>query len=335
MGKVSGRNQAFTLVELLVVIGIIALLIAILLPTLRKARLAAEEAVCMSNLRQFGAGFQIYADANKGELATDGPDGATAGVPNHLIGTPNSAAAATVSGINDQQLWYNAIPPTIQKKSYYQMIQDDTAGKAVLPHAGMNSIFVCPTAGAPASNISAEQTLINKTGGDYFMLYGTDSSTAPGVVNLYKFYSSYVMNSMIFTTGNDQVVREKWKLSQLRPTSSCIIMEEKLVAPGEYAIPAVQQTLRDNKIASDVQHISSDGYHNTIAQPKGNWKRFTTRHRSGGFLLFADGHVGWFSWKDVQPQLNTLNPNAIDANQPNKGLIWNPRTGVGTKIPTE
>ena len=326
MQKLTGRSRAFTLVELLVVIGIIALLIAILLPALRKARLAAEEAQCMSNLRQFGVGFQVYADSNKGALATDGPDGSASGGATKLIGPQNAATPSDVSGIDDGQLWYNAIPPKIQKKSYYQMIQDDSSGLGVLPHSGMNSIFVCPSAGPASSFITSEVS------GDYFLLWGTVNGGTP---KQYKSYMSYVMNSMIFTTGNDQVIREKWKLSQLRPTSACIIMEEKLAGPGEYAIASVQQALLNNKLVTDSQHIQADGYHNIIAQPKGNWKRFTTRHRGGGFLLFADGHVGWFSWKDLQPALNTLNPNAIDANQPGHDLIWNPRTGVGTKIPTE
>lgn len=74
MGNLSGRSRAFTLVELLVVIGIIALLIGILIPALSRARKAAQETQCMSNLRQFGVGFEVYADANKGLLAQDGPD---------------------------------------------------------------------------------------------------------------------------------------------------------------------------------------------------------------------------------------------------------------------
>ncbi len=73
----SKRKPAFTLVELLVVIGIIALLVAMLLPALNKARKAANTVKCAANLRAITQGMIMYAQAYNG----------------YIVGSPNTSGA--------------------------------------------------------------------------------------------------------------------------------------------------------------------------------------------------------------------------------------------------
>jgi prepilin-type N-terminal cleavage/methylation domain-containing protein/prepilin-type processing-associated H-X9-DG protein len=104
------RLRGFTLIELLVVIAIIALLIGILLPSLGAARDMARQAVCSSNQRQMGIGFNSYSLDNSGFYASGAWDnrdsGPSARVPNGLgpIDTTGWVADQVQRGINMGEL---------------------------------------------------------------------------------------------------------------------------------------------------------------------------------------------------------------------------------------
>src|SRR5512136_52578 len=102
------RRTGFTLVELLVVIGIIALLISILLPSLNRARETANRVKCASNLKQIGQAILLYSNENKGAYPKT-VQGAVAGA-NMTWGTDRlgldpfaGAAAASQDGANNQR----------------------------------------------------------------------------------------------------------------------------------------------------------------------------------------------------------------------------------------
>jgi prepilin-type N-terminal cleavage/methylation domain-containing protein/prepilin-type processing-associated H-X9-DG protein len=139
-------KRAFTLVELLVVMAIIAILGALMLPALARAKANTRATCCLGNLRQWGQALHLYASANNGSLPRDG------------FGTPTQPA-------HFESGWYIQLPEVMGLPPYRNMAWRTNA--AVEPG---RSIWICP-ANPRRSNSNAlfhycENQNVNGAGAD-------------------------------------------------------------------------------------------------------------------------------------------------------------------------
>jgi prepilin-type N-terminal cleavage/methylation domain-containing protein/prepilin-type processing-associated H-X9-DG protein len=118
------RAKGFTLVELLVVIGIIAVLMSILLPALNRAREAAKAVTCASNLKQIGMAFAMYVNDNNGYT------------PN-FISNPSPDAQVPASGSTEMH-WSGALRRYLASIPRYGGVTGMEEQKA--------TVYFCPSA---------------------------------------------------------------------------------------------------------------------------------------------------------------------------------------------
>jgi len=138
------RPSGFTLVELLVVIGIIALLISILLPSLSRARETANRAKCLSNLKQIGQGMMLYANENNGNYPRTYYDGTAASPTLVTDTTGNNKSVPFASSPTASPVGTNNIGAAI---FLLLRTQDMTA-----------AVFVCPSSNSEPDSYSKGTT---------------------------------------------------------------------------------------------------------------------------------------------------------------------------------
>jgi prepilin-type N-terminal cleavage/methylation domain-containing protein/prepilin-type processing-associated H-X9-DG protein len=134
------RRKAFTLVELLVVIGIIAVLIGILLPTLNRARESARRTACLSNLRSMMQAARLYALASKDDLS---------------IGTSSDQYRGSYN------IWNGNVYQSFGLTVYYmaQQVNGAAASDAKLNGEDFIKALYCPSDRSPTFQFDTEQNL--------------------------------------------------------------------------------------------------------------------------------------------------------------------------------
>ncbi len=269
------KTRGFTLIELLVVIAIIAILAALLLPGLALAKQKAQQANCLSNLRQWGLAQQMYIGDSKDTLPTDGMgDDGSWGEP----GPDPDYPCPPYGTPDDPTAWFNVLPPYMatQPLSYYYDTKrnyatgtlDLTTPQNYMPFPGRagSKIWFCPSA-SMTDEQATPPTLAAETYPGFF------AYAQP--IDLNKIVGTASINPD--TEGKTYPFPQMPKISTLPKPSATVLLFDQLFNP--VTEPYTQKP-------SDSQYNSEN--------PGNRFKEVASRHNAGAVLAFCDGHSQYF-----------------------------------------
>ena len=279
MSVPSAHRRGFTLVELLVVIGIIALLLAILMPALGKARDHANAIKCLSNMRQIGQAYLMHAADHRNHVPTAG-----------LIHAPWNA---TPRGLGDQgkvkYMYYSEgaierpLPMPAALATYLgQKINGSSAQELYqeMKTGPCQELFVCPTQGL--ENIP-----------EGYMLCDTSGWNGP------LFKSSYIFNEepLGFMDSPPVYQRGRGNLNRMKQTSDTMMLMEGKVRLGFPWL--VIYALKNDTVLEDA-------FNGNAAGDRSNFE--FARHKGRVNMIFMDGHAELVV-ATVRPNFN--NPQTV------------------------